>query len=39
MVKKFFTAVIAQNKHRVFLDDVKLILKRSKKHRPALPLF
>lgn len=39
MAKKFFTVVMSETKYRVFLSDVKSILKRSKKQRPAIPRF
>lgn len=37
MAKKFFSANINFKNYRVFLDDVKMICKRLKKARPALP--
>lgn len=39
MVKKFITVVHDSNKYRVFLEDLKRIVKRSKKVRPNIPLF
>lgn len=39
MVKKFFTVIMSETRYRVFLSDVKSILKRSKKQRPAIPRF
>jgi hypothetical protein len=39
MVKKFFTAIVSEQKHRVFLDDLKQIIKRSKNIRPQIPAF
>jgi hypothetical protein len=39
MAKKFITAVLSQKKYRVFLDDVKTILKRCRKNRPPIPSF
>jgi hypothetical protein len=39
MVKRFFTVIASDSKHRVFLDDLKLMVKRIKKIRPQLPVF
>ena len=39
MVKKFFTAIVSEQKQRVFLDDLRQIIKRSKKIRPPIPSF
>ena len=39
MTKKFFSVCVEQNKYRVFLDDLNLIVKRIKKSRPKLPTF
>jgi hypothetical protein len=39
MAKKYFTAVIQSQKHKVFLEDVAVITKRIKKTRPLIPSF
>ena len=39
MTKKFFTVNLSQTKYRVFLDDLNLIIKRTRKIRPSVPRF
>lgn len=39
MAKKFISVINSSTKYRVFLDDLKHILKRSKKVRPDIPIF
>ncbi len=39
MAKKFITAILTKQKYRVFLDDLKFILKRCRKTRPPIPSF
>lgn len=39
MVKRFFTAIVADNKCRVFFADLKVIIKRRRKDLPFIPEF